>query len=101
VALAGTHRALIATGLALSGLGMGAFTPSASALASKQSGPGERGAVMGTYQSSTSLGRVIGPFVSGSIYALLGANAPFLVGAVISLPALWLVLRARQSANSV
>ena len=83
-------------GMALCGIGMGAFTPSNSALASKQSTSGDRGSVMGTYQSSSSLARVIGPFASGPLYAVLGSKAPFLAGACVALPAAWLLWRVRQ-----
>lgn len=97
VAEAGLSLSLTAAGLAMCGAGSGVFIPCASALASKQSGHGDRGAVMGTYQASTSLARVIGPFISGPIYALLGANAPFLAGACITLPAAWLIWRAQHA----
>ncbi|HTT02684.1 MAG TPA: MFS transporter [Steroidobacteraceae bacterium] len=97
VAVAGTSLPVVAAGLALAGLGMGAFTPTASALASKQSQAGERGAVMGTYQASTSLARVIGPFASGYLYTLLGSSAPFFTGACLSVPAAWLILHARRA----
>ncbi len=80
-------------GLALCGVGGGAFTPSNSALASKQARAHDRGAVMGTYQSSSSLARVIGPFASGPLYAALGSRAPFLAGACVALPAAWLIWR--------
>jgi MFS transporter, DHA1 family, tetracycline resistance protein len=83
-------------GLALCGIGMGAFTPSNSALASKQSTGHDRGAVMGTYQSSSSLARVIGPFASGPLFAVLGSKAPFLAGACVALPAAWFLWRLRQ-----
>ncbi|MBS0418505.1 MAG: MFS transporter [Proteobacteria bacterium] len=83
-------------GLALCGIGMGAFTPSNSALASRQSTGQDRGSVMGTYQSSSSLARVIGPFASGPLYAVLGSKAPFLAGACVALPAAWLLWRLRQ-----
>jgi MFS transporter, DHA1 family, tetracycline resistance protein len=96
VALAGRSVPLIGVGLALAGLGMGAFTPSASALASRQSTDADRGAVMGTYQASTSLARVIGPFASGYIYALAGPDAPFWAGTLLALPATWLLLRTRR-----
>jgi MFS transporter, DHA1 family, tetracycline resistance protein len=82
-------------GLALCGMGVGAFTPSNSALASKQAGAHDRGVVMGTYQSSSSLARVIGPFASGPLYAALGSRAPFLTGACIALPAAWLIWQLR------
>ncbi len=91
-----------AVGLALCGLGTGAFSPSASALASRQSTDHDRGAVMGTYQSSGSLARVIGPFASGPIYAALGPSAPYLLAALVAAPAAWFVWRVRsQSSISV
>ncbi|HEV8019089.1 MAG TPA: MFS transporter [Steroidobacteraceae bacterium] len=83
-------------GLVLCGLGLGAYNPSASALASKQSRGHDRGAVMGAYVASASLARVLGPFTSGPLYALLGPTAPFLVGACVTLPAAWLLRRARR-----
>lgn len=83
-------------GLALCGVGAGAFNPSASALASKQSRVSDRGAVMGTYQASTSLARVIGPFISGPLFAMFGPSAPFLAGACIMIPALWLIRHSQR-----
>jgi MFS family permease len=83
-------------GLILCGIGLGAYNPSAYALASRQSGQHDRGAVMGTYVASASLARVLGPFTSGPIYAGFGSSAPFLVGACVTLPAAWLVRRLRR-----
>jgi DHA1 family tetracycline resistance protein-like MFS transporter len=80
--------AITGLGLALCGTGVGAFNPSASSLASKQADAHDRGSVMGTYQSSASLARVIGPFIAGPIYGALGPAAPFLVGACVTLPAI-------------
>jgi MFS family permease len=84
-------------GLACCGLGGGAFIPSASALASKQAEPRERGAVMGTYQVGASLARALVPLVSGAIYTGLGPSAPFLAGAAVTAPAAWLVWRASRA----
>jgi len=86
-----------AIALALCGIGVGAFNPSASALASKQADDHDRGAVMGTYQSSTSLARVLGPFVSGPVFQWLGPAAPFVIGACVALPAAWFVWRVKTS----
>jgi MFS family permease len=88
--------AVTVIGLVLCGLGLGAYNPSASALASKQSRRDDRGAVMGAYVASASLARVLGPFTSGPLYALLGPAAPFLVGACVTLPATWLLRRASR-----
>ena len=87
--------ALTITGLVLCGIGLGAFNPCAAALASRQAQAHERGAVLGTYQSSASLARVLGPFTSGPLYAALGSSAPFLVGACVTLPAAWLIWLVR------
>jgi len=96
VGLLGNSLMAAALGLLLCGAGMGAFSPSASALASRQSGGADRGAVMGTYQAATSLARVIGPFVAGPVYALWGANSPFLAAACITAPAALLIWRSQH-----
>ena len=97
VGLAGNSLMAAAVGLLFCGAGMGAFSPSASALASRQSHGGNRGAVMGTYQAATSLARVIGPFVAGPVYAFWGANSPFIAAACITAPAALLIWRAKPT----
>jgi DHA1 family tetracycline resistance protein-like MFS transporter len=96
LALSATLPMTIA-GLILCGAGLGAYNPSAFALASRQARRDDRGAVMGTYVASASLARVLGPLTSGSIYVLWGPSAPFLVGACVTLPAAWLVGRLRAA----
>ena len=100
VGLAGNSLMAAAVGLLFCGAGMGAFSPSASALASRQSHGGDRGAVMGTYQSATSLARVIGPFVAGPVYAIWGANSPFLAAACITAPAALLIWRSQGAGTT-
>jgi MFS family permease len=99
LALAGLAPTLLTAigGLALCGVGSGAFSPSASALASRQADAGNRGVVMGTYQAGASLARVLGPFSSGFIFGRFGPGAPFLVGALVTLQALWCMLAARRA----
>lgn len=87
---------LVLPGLVLCGLGAGAFTPSASALASQEAQTHNRGAVLGTFQTGTSLARVIAPFVSGLIFERFGPGAPFLLGGVVTLQALWCMLMAHR-----
>jgi len=83
--------------LLMCGLGLGAYNPSAFALASLQASSAERGAVLGAYASSASLARVIGPFTSGPAYAQFGSSAPFMLGALLTLPAAWLLRRAASA----
>jgi predicted MFS family arabinose efflux permease len=52
---------------------------------------------MGTYQSGTSLARVIAPFASGPTYMHVGPSAPFLIAGLVTLQALWCVLGARRA----
>ena len=95
VGLAGDSLMAAALGLLCCGAGMGAFSPSASALASRQSHGDDRGAVMGTYQSATSLARVIGPFIGVPMFELWGANSPFIAAAWITAPAALLIWRSQ------
>ena len=90
---AGTQLWVTLGGLLLCGIGLGAYNPSAFAMASLHAAGGERGAVLGAYAASASLARVIGPFSSGPVYAQLGSAAPFWVGAAVTLPAVWLLRR--------
>jgi len=86
-------------GLAACGVGSGLFAPSASSLASRQSDPGNRGVVMGAYQSGTSLARVLGPLVAGYAFARFGPGAPFLAGALVTAQAAWCLLAAGREAS--
>ncbi|MBV6423034.1 MAG: Tetracycline resistance protein, class C [Steroidobacteraceae bacterium] len=87
-------------GLAIAGAGSGAFNPSGSALASKEASSANRGSVLGTYQTSSSLGRVIGPFVSGAVFARFGVGSPLLLGALIAAPAALAIVLSKRSAVS-
>ena len=90
----GIAPAIIA--LSVCGVGLGLWQPSASALASRQSSPSNRGAVMGTFQSSSSLARIIGPGLSGPVFAAFGTSAPFILAAGFVLPAMLLLYSGRN-----
>jgi len=95
VAISGSPS-LVMPGLMLCGLGAGAFTPSGSALASHEADLHNRGVVLGTYQTGTSMARVLAPFVSGAVYQQLGPSAPFLLGGLVTLQAAWCMLAAQR-----
>jgi MFS transporter, DHA1 family, tetracycline resistance protein len=96
-----SHLPLAMVGLACCGVGSGLFSPTASALASKQATSRDRGSVMGTYQSGLSLARALIPFASGAIYAGFGPSAPFLAGAMVTLPAAWLIWNSQRVASTM
>ncbi len=79
----------------LLGIGSALFTPSMSSLVSKEAGEHEQGAVLGVYQGATALSRVIGPALSGLVFARLGAGAPFLLAAFLLAPGLVLLCARR------
>jgi DHA1 family tetracycline resistance protein-like MFS transporter len=54
-------------------------------LVSQRADPSEQGIVMGVYSSVGTLGRVIGPLLTGAIYSGIHHNAPYYGAAVLSL----------------
>ena len=78
--------------LALSSIGRGIGQPPLLSLVSMTAGPSERGSVMGTFQSSASLARVLGPTAAGALYALY-QGGPFVLAAVLMFGACLLAIR--------
>lgn len=71
--------------IGLFGLANGLFLPAVSSLVSFEATPHNRGAIMGAFNSASSAGRIIGPGVSGPLYFNLGAAAPYLFAALLTL----------------
>ncbi len=92
--------AIAVLGLLFCGAGIGAYQPSASSLASRQSDESNRGAVMGTFQAASSLARIIGPTISGPIFGIWGASAPFLVAVAFVAPAIFILLNLPATQQS-
>jgi MFS family permease len=93
----GTALPLTMAGLILCGLAAGLFNPNGSSLASREAQPHNRGAVLGTYQSGTSLARVLAPLLSGPVYTHFGPGAPFLLAGAVTLQALWCMLGVQRA----
>ena len=74
-------------------IGFALCNPTVTALVSKNTKEEEQGVVMGVFQGSGSLARVMGPFYGGYVYNTLGRNAPFYGGIVTVVIALVLVIR--------
>lgn len=88
----------MAAALALTAAGVGLFNPSFQSMTSGYTGDDDRGLIMGLTQGGSSLGRVIGPAVSGGLYDGIGMTAPYLIGAGIMCLAFLLALIAARSA---
>jgi MFS family permease len=78
--------------LTAQGCGTALFQTSMQSLMSKRAGTSERGLVLGVYQSSSALARFMGQAGAGTLYGQIGVNAPFLIGAAVMAPALWLAV---------
>lgn len=72
--------------------GSGLATPSVSSYVSRRAGSDVQGLMLGTLQSLSALGRVLGPAVGGLLYQTIAAPAPYFAGAAGMAVAAWLAL---------
>jgi DHA1 family tetracycline resistance protein-like MFS transporter len=86
----------VLTPLAFSAIGRGIGQPPILSMVSMAASPSERGSVMGTFQSSASLARVLGPTAAGALYAV-HRGGPFVVAAGLMLIACLLAIRLPDS----
>jgi len=96
-----TNLALLLVALGIVSIGDGAVTPVVSALLSFASPPKRQGETLGLAQGVAGLGRVIGPLAAGSIFAIGGSGAPFILGSVLVVLAALIALPALSSKNEV
>lgn len=68
---------------ALLTLGNGIATPVLTALVSELAPETIRGEIIGIYQSTQSLGRIIGPNIGGFLFGFIAAGAPYVAGGLI------------------
>jgi DHA1 family tetracycline resistance protein-like MFS transporter len=91
-AVAGLYVASI-----LLALGNGLTQPSLPAYVSKRAGAADQGLALGTLQSASALGRVVGPALGGVLYSTINSSAPYTVGAVgLLLAAVFAAARLRD-----
>ena len=93
--LAWNHVSL-ALGAACFAAGHASFNTTASSLLSLEAGPGEKGAVLGAMQAASAASRIAGPATSGAVYSALGPQSPFIVGALLLVPAVLFLGRSRR-----
>lgn len=98
IPLSATIPILLAA-LTVFGFGSAILNPTFGNLVAGLSGPHERGAALGAYQSAASLGRVIGPFSASGVATVSTLSWPFAVGAVVSLAGIVLVQQANRAAH--
>jgi MFS transporter, DHA1 family, tetracycline resistance protein len=91
--------------MGLLAVGSAFSNPSLSSLVSLQAPPERLGAVLGSYQAFSSLGRILGPALGGWLFTRFGPAAPYGTAAVMmavgALAALGLAARVRMPGASV
>src|SRR6266851_3480147 len=96
-----TNLALLLVALGIVSIGDGAVTPVVSALLSFASPPTRQGETLGLSQGVAGLGRIIGPLAAGSIFAIGGPGAPFILGSVLVVLAVLIALPVLSSKHVV
>lgn len=91
-----TGSTMLLVTLGTTAAAVGLFNPAYQTLVAAESDDSDRGLVNGLTQGASSLGRVIGPGVSGSVYQNFGQAAPFTAGALIMVIALVLAIGVRR-----
>ncbi|HEY4585118.1 MAG TPA: MFS transporter [Brevundimonas sp.] len=77
--------------------GMSLAMPNISSLISRSSPPDRQGAMLGLNMAAGSMARIVGPIVAGVLYSAVGPNWPFLIGAVLTVPAAAMAINAGRA----
>jgi DHA1 family tetracycline resistance protein-like MFS transporter len=80
--------------MAVGACGMSLAMPNISAMISRASPPDRQGAMLGLNMASSSVARIFGPMVAGGLFSGLGHDWPFLIGALLTVPAAVMALNA-------
>ncbi len=88
-------RGALAGACVLIAAGSGLVSPSVSSYVSRRASPDMQGMMLGTLQSLSALGRVLGPAAGGLLYQAIAPGAPYFAGAVGMLVAAGLAVGLR------
>ena len=83
--------------MAFGTFGMAITMPNISALISRATSPDRQGAMLGLNMAASSAARIFGPIAAGAIFSGLGHDWPFLIGAMLTVPAAVMALNAGRA----
>lgn len=86
--------------MSLSAVGSSVAWPNVSALISEVADPHRQGQILGVNNAMGALARVVGPFCAGLSFAGVTIHGPFILGAIMVAPAVWLAFRAGEIARA-
>ena len=82
-------------------IGSSVAFPNSGALMSRSIDPDHQGQIMGLNNALGALARVVGPFCAALIFSGVSFNGPFVLGAAIVTPAIWLAVSAGRAARRI
>ena len=80
--------------MAIGACGMSLAMPNISAMISRASPPDRQGAMLGLNMASSSVARIFGPMIAGALFSGLGHDWPFVIGALLTIPAALMAINA-------
>jgi MFS family permease len=83
--------------MALGACGMSLAMPNISALISRATPPDRQGAMLGLNMASGSIARVVGPILAGALFSGVGHDWPYLIGALLTVPAAIMAINAGRA----
>lgn len=90
-------QTLVPVIMAFGALGMALTMPNVSALISRSVEPDRQGAMLGLNMATSSIARIFGPIVAGAIFSGIGHDWPFLIGAMLTVPAAVMAINAGRA----
>ena len=83
--------------MALGAFGMAMTMPNISAMISRSVHPDQQGAMLGLNMAASSIARIFGPMIAGFIFSHVGHDWPFLIGAMLTVPAAFMAINAGRA----
>lgn len=83
--------------MAIGACGMSMAMPNISAMISRATPPDRQGSMLGLNMAMGSIARIFGPLVAGALFSGLGHDWPFLVGAMLTVPAAIIAVHAGRA----
>ncbi len=87
--------------MAIGACGMSMAMPNISAMISRSTPPDRQGAMLGLNMATGSIARIFGPLFAGALFSGIGHDWPFLVGALLTIPAAVIAVQAGRALRRV
>jgi MFS family permease len=86
--------------MCVTAVGQSVAFPNVASLITRTADPHRQGQILGLNNACGALARVVGPFCAGLIFPI-NINGPFLMGAIVVIPAIFLAISASRRATKL